>query len=111
MSSSLVRRAIHSLVVGCLAMALAGSSLTALAQDKNADSQQQKKSNKTGKGSAKDSTEAKPAERSSEADKLSNERMVTRGLHKGGSDKDKSGKQDAGSSNKSDSSAKQESQK
>jgi len=53
---------------------------------------QQKTSDKNGKGSAKDSAGAKPVAKSSEADKLSNERMSTRGLHKGNSDQ--GGKQD-----------------
>ena len=104
MSSWFVRRAMHWLILGCLSITLAGAPLGVAASDQKTDTQKKKSD---GKGSAKTSTGAKSVDKSGDADKLSNERMSTRGLHKGG-DKSKPGGE---SSNKSASSGKPDSQK
>jgi hypothetical protein len=105
-----VRRATILLIISCLWLPLTRQCFAApiLAQEQKSDAQG-KKSNSNGKGSAKSSAPAKPVEKSSEADKLSNERMSTRGLHKGKSDQ--AGKQEEPSKSKPDASSKPDSAK
>lgn len=80
-----VRRATVPLTVGCLWLSLGRPCFGTLIQQQPSTTKD-KKANDKGKGSGKDSAGAKPVEKSKDADGLSNERMSTRGLHKGGND-------------------------
>jgi hypothetical protein len=112
MLSSIARRLIVPLTLGCLWMVTARPCLSMQTQAQKPNAQQQK-SDKSGKGSAQNSSANKPVSKSSDADKLNNERMSTRGLHRPAKTDqgDKSGKVNGQSTSKPDSTTKPDSQK
>jgi hypothetical protein len=101
MLDSFARRATLPLTISCLWLALASPCFGTPMQDQKPATQHKKSTTGNGKQSAKDSAGAKHVEKSSGADKLSNERMSTRGLHKGKSDQTDKSKQGEPSTTKS----------
>ena len=104
MRSSLIQRALVLLAAVCLAASVPvpSSAQQTQSQQQTGDKKQQKKSG----GSAKATTKSAPV-KADDADKLTPERMSTRGLHKGGKDKSATGN----ASSTTDSTSKQDSQK